>query len=318
MRHESMEKLTICSLDQMTLPFLRDCHGFFKERHPDVLKRISNLDGSVGALFFQVGEDRMEVGCALLDGSEDLTKALRKAFAEPESRLLPTCSGHDVASPLNALATVAVAAATGAQQNAMTLASDSGQTTNALQAHYTGVSPPPVPTPLLHQTFSTMPFESTPQIGQRPLIEQNAQRPATTHHPPMSEQVPQSETHRIEGLTGSLAFPLHPEQLASNNPSLRFAPGLGACDKHLTTGHILVSGSESISNERASRGGSHADQSWTQSGTAQEIPLNVALTTPFDQFDQTEMTAVDRGTTWDYEFWSREWMNGQFNSHLTA
>jgi hypothetical protein len=107
------------------LPFLRDCRDFFVEMHPDMWKRMTDVNKVVGKLFLQANLEYARDMRALLEGSESLSKCLRKAFEEPESGMLSANYQHHTrlerhaASPLSAFATIAIAAATHERNPAM-------------------------------------------------------------------------------------------------------------------------------------------------------------------------------------------------------
>jgi hypothetical protein len=104
------------------LDFLSDCHEFFKEKYPTILKRMTAMDNTVGNLFLLLNRNYAHDSMPLTVGSEELSKCLRDAFTQPQSGTPLVDLEHNrraerhTTSPLTALANVAVAAAAGDQR----------------------------------------------------------------------------------------------------------------------------------------------------------------------------------------------------------
>ena len=102
-----------------TVPLLKDCQIFFTEKkYRTVGKRIAELNRPVGSLFFQANKECENDGFPLLEGDGYLTRSLRKAFAGQRHDTRPsqtedagTLPANGEVSPLDALATVAIATA---------------------------------------------------------------------------------------------------------------------------------------------------------------------------------------------------------------
>jgi hypothetical protein len=78
-----------CSFEKNTrLDFLSDCHKFFTEKHPTILKRMTAMGNTVGNLFLLLNTNYAHDSVPLTVGSEELSKCLRDALTQPESGTL--------------------------------------------------------------------------------------------------------------------------------------------------------------------------------------------------------------------------------------